>query len=110
MQEGDQIIYINGRSVCECSHDQVISMIKQAALHSPPTPLTLVIKPCDLNRVNPIIRVEDTDHVGGAGAGSDPGQQLRRSLTELKESLIAKKLSSEFDVRFFAFLLYLTIE
>lgn len=80
----------------ECSHDQVISMIRQAALHLPPTPLTLLIKPCDLNRVNPIIKVEDTDHVGGAGA--DPGQQLRASLTELKESLITKKLLPEFDV------------
>ena len=97
LQEGDQIIYINGKSVCDCTHDEVILMIRQPTLCRPPGPLTLVIKPCDLNRVNPIIRVEDTDILGTT---ADPGLQLRRSLTELKESLLTKKLLPEFDVSF----------
>ena len=49
LEEGDQIIYINGKSVTESSHDDVILMIK-ASMESFPPELVLIVKPKDLTR------------------------------------------------------------
>jgi len=92
IEEGDQVLHINGTSVTELTHDEVISMIRASGeLNS--SEMVVIVKPRNLTRVNPSTGSEALPKI------SDPGHMLRQSLTYLKESLASgSALSLQFDV------------
>ena len=55
LEEGDQLLYINSKSVTHCRHEEVIGMIR-ASREQSPCELILIVKPKDLSRTNPIVR------------------------------------------------------
>lgn len=90
VEEGDQVLYINGKSVADRTHEQVIMMIK-ASQETTPSELVLIIKPRDLSRVNPMVRAQASPQA------ADPGHMLRESLTHLKETIATGKALLHFD-------------
>ena len=46
LEEGDQVLYINGKSVGDRTHDQVILMLRAGSGEE----LVLIVKPRDLSR------------------------------------------------------------
>ena len=92
IEEGDQVLHINGTSVTELTHKEVMSMIRAIGeLNS--SEMAVIVKPQNLTRDNPSTGSEALPKI------SDPGQMLRQSLTYLKESLASgNALSLQFDV------------
>lgn len=92
IEEGDQVLYINGKSVAEQSHDNVIQMIRTSREQNP-NEMVVIVKPRNLTRVIPSSESEAISQV------ADAGHVLRQSLTHLKESLSNSGiLSLQFDV------------
>lgn len=92
VEEGDQVLYINGKSVAEQSHDNVIKMIRTSREQNP-NEMVVIVKPRNLTRVIPSSESEAISQV------ADAGHMLRQSLTHLKESLANNSiLSLQFDV------------
>jgi hypothetical protein len=89
--KGDQILHINGTSLYNVKHSEVISLIKEAG-QSESREMLLIIKPSDLSRVegpSQDFQIASEHH----------GEQLQRSLQSLKRGLRSGQLLRQFDVR-----------
>ncbi|XP_064402254.1 tyrosine-protein phosphatase non-receptor type 4-like [Halichondria panicea] len=90
LEEGDQILYINGKTVTEQTHDRLITMIATSREQSS-RELVLIVKPRNLNRINPAPASLSESKL------DDPGYMLRESLTILKESLVNGRSLLHYD-------------
>jgi tyrosine-protein phosphatase non-receptor type 4 len=87
--KGDQILHINGTSLYNVKHSEVISLIKEAG-QSESREMLLIIKPSDLSRVegpSQDFQIASEHH----------GEQLQRSLQSLKRGLRSGQLLRQFD-------------
>ncbi|XP_065896646.1 tyrosine-protein phosphatase non-receptor type 4-like [Dysidea avara] len=90
LNEGDQILYINGHSMADQTHEQAVMMIK-ASKELRPCELVLVIKPHDLSRINPLPMDQST------AQSDNPEENVKISLQQLRESLRDGTALLQFD-------------
>ncbi|VDK19662.1 unnamed protein product [Anisakis simplex] len=100
LNEGDQVLMINGVDVTSMAHDQVVRFIRSVR-ETIKAELVLTIRPnvyrCGDEIEEPdVICVPETPHVSSSVPRSD---LLSQSLLLLKESLVSGKVISQFDVR-----------
>lgn len=90
LQEGDQVLFINGMPTDNVTHFEVITSIK-ASLDLHPPQLAIIIRPRDMTRVDP------TTEEAPKTTLSDPASLLRESIRHLKEGIHNNSLVTNFD-------------
>ncbi|XP_019850847.1 PREDICTED: tyrosine-protein phosphatase non-receptor type 4-like [Amphimedon queenslandica] len=91
LEEGDQVLFVNGMSTDTATHIEVITAIKSSLDRQPPQ-LVLIIKPRDLSRVDPTASGDSAPQFS-----SDPHTLLRESMVSLKESVLNGSVLVSFD-------------
>ncbi|KAG7256205.1 hypothetical protein CRUP_013308, partial [Coryphaenoides rupestris] len=103
LNEGDQVVLINGRDISDHTHDQVVMFIK-ASCESHSGELILLVRP---NAIYDVVEEKadsepDFQYIPGKSA-QDPGQTdqhaWRDSMITLKEGLASGGILAQFDVR-----------
>jgi tyrosine-protein phosphatase non-receptor type 4 len=89
LQEGDQVLFVNGMPTDTATHMEVITAIKSTLDKQPPQ-LVLIIKPTDMSRIDP-------PQQEALPFTSDPHTLLRDSVVQLKESVLNGTIVHSFD-------------
>lgn len=101
LNEGDQVVLINGRDITEHTHDQVVLLIK-ASCERPSGELVLLVRP---NAVYDVVEEKletepDFQYIpekAPVGSAHQDDHSLRESMLQLAEGLVAGTVLTQFD-------------